>query len=113
MGADGTPRKTEGYSPAEFTVGHGRQTGNFQPPMNANERSFSDRQFPEVRTNRRFPDGAEPHQTHTFVQILQKATKGTKGPGDNYGSLFPLLPYVKIPGFERCEICDFNCALPN
>jgi hypothetical protein len=40
------------------------------------------------------------NQTHTSVRILQKATKGTKGQGDIYGSLFPLLPFVKIPGFE-------------
>jgi hypothetical protein len=35
------------------------------------------------------------------IQILQKATKGTKGLGGNHGSLFPWLPFVKIPGFER------------
>jgi len=35
-------------------------------------------------------------QIHTSIQILQKATKGTKDQGHNYGSLFPLLPSVKF-----------------
>ena len=36
------------------------------------------------------------NHTHPSVQILQKATKGTKGQSDNYDSSFPLLPSVKF-----------------
>jgi len=36
------------------------------------------------------------NQIDTSVQILQKATKGTKSQGKNCDSLFPLLPFVKI-----------------
>jgi hypothetical protein len=41
------------------------------------------------------------NQIHTSVLILQKTTKGTKNQGGNHGSLFPWLPFVKDPGFER------------
>jgi hypothetical protein len=40
------------------------------------------------------------NQIHTSVQILQKATKGTKSQGKSCDSLFPLLPFVKTPSFE-------------
>jgi hypothetical protein len=38
------------------------------------------------------------------MQILQKATKGTKDQGGNHGSLLPLLPFVRNPVFERLDL---------
>jgi hypothetical protein len=57
------------------------------------------------KLNRRFCGAVEP-QSNRSLRILQKATKGTKDLGGNYGSLFPLLPFVKNPGFERLEIAE-------
>ena len=44
------------------------------------------------------------NQAHTSDQILQKATKGTKGQSDNYGSSFSLLPFVKFWDLNLLEI---------
>jgi hypothetical protein len=45
------------------------------------------------------------NQPHASIQILQKATKGTKGQGKSCDSLFPLLPFVKTSSFEPLENC--------
>jgi hypothetical protein len=46
------------------------------------------------------------NQTHTSIQILQKATKGTKGRGENCDSLFPLLPSVKFRESNFLKIAE-------
>ena len=52
------------------------------------------------------PGAAEPQPNLYILQILQKATKRTKGQGHNYGSLFPLLPSVKFRDLNVLEIAE-------
>ena len=56
-----------------------------------------------IQIDHGWPSAAEP-QPNPTLQILQKATKGTKDQGGNHGSLLPLLPFVRNPVFKRLDL---------